>query len=279
MVKLGKYNRLAVVKNVDFGAYLDGGDGVEILLPARYIGSPLQPGDEIEVFIYKDSEGRLIATTEHPYVEVGQFAFLQVSAVNNVGAFLDWGLPTKELLVPYSEQKGKLREGMIVPVYVYVDDATKRIVASAKIEKYLGNSFPEFRQRQEVQALVYTRTEIGYKAVVNNLFSGMIYENEIYRPLEIGETVKAYVKNVRPDGKLDLTLSGTENDRVNELAERIMDRLDREPDRFLPMGDFSTPETIKEVFQCSKKDFKKAIGHLFRDHRITISPAGIKKES
>ncbi|MDE5649577.1 MAG: GntR family transcriptional regulator, partial [Duncaniella sp.] len=147
MVKIGKYNTLKVVKNVDFGVYLDGGEGLEILLPAKYVESPLYPGDEIEVFIYRDSEERLIATTEHPYAQVGEFAFLQVNAVNRIGAFLDWGL-TKQLLVPFSEQKVKMREGMICLVYIYLDDVTKRVVASAKIEKFIGNHYPD--------CLVYT---------------------------------------------------------------------------------------------------------------------------
>lgn len=276
MVQLGKYNSLAVVKNVDFGAYLDGGDGVEILLPARYISSPLQPGDIVDVFVYKDSEGRLIATTEHPYATVGEFAFLQVSAVNNIGAFLDWGLPTKELLLPFREQKSRLREGMVIPVYIFVDDTTKRIVASAKIEKFIGNVLPDLKPHTPVKALIYKRTDIGYKAVVDNLYHGMIYANEIYSPLEIGETIPAFVKAVRPDGKIDLSLTGTENDRVNELSERILSRLHTVPDHFLPVGDSTSPDAIREMFQCSKKDFKKAIGHLYSSRTISIGNGGIK---
>ncbi|MDE6685351.1 MAG: GntR family transcriptional regulator, partial [Duncaniella sp.] len=186
MVKIGKYNTLKVVKNVDFGAYLDGGNGVEILLPARYIGEPLHPGDEIEVFIYKDNEGRLIATTEHPYAQVGEFAFLQVNDVNRMGAFLDWGL-MKQLLVPFSEQTIKLSRGMVVPVYVYLDDASQRVVASAKIDHFLGNCVPRYKVGDSVKALVYKHAEVGYKAIVDNLFHGMFYESELYRPLEIGE--------------------------------------------------------------------------------------------
>ncbi|WP_302318507.1 S1-like domain-containing RNA-binding protein, partial [uncultured Duncaniella sp.] len=152
MVKIGKYNRLRIVKNVDFGAYLDGGDGVEILLPARYIETPLHKDDEIEVFIYRDNEGRLIATTEHPYAQVGEFAFLRVNDVNRMGAFLDWGL-MKQLLVPFSEQRMKLSKGMVVPVYVYLDDASQRIVASAKIEQFLGNKVPKYFLGEKVTAL------------------------------------------------------------------------------------------------------------------------------
>ena len=275
MVKLGKYNTLKVVKNVDFGAYLDGGDGQEILLPSRYIVSPLHPDEEIEVFIYKDNEGRPIATTERPFAQVGEFAFLQVSDVNRHGAFLDWGL-MKELLVPYSEQRMKLSRGMIIPVYVYLDDASQRIVASAKIEKFLGNSIPSYRIGDKVKALVYKRSEMGYKAIVDNLFNGMIYENELYHPLEIGEGINAYVKQVREDGKIDLVLHGNNDGRVETLADEIIDKLNRQPDGYIAMNDSSSPEMIRETFRCSKKDFKKAIGHLYRERMIVITDAGIR---
>ncbi len=275
MVKLGKYNKLKVVKNVDFGSYLDGGNGLEILLPARYISKPLHPGDEIEVFIYRDNEGRPIATTEHPYAQVGEFAFLQVRDVNRHGAFLDWGL-MKELLVPYSEQRIRLSRGMVIPVYVYLDDASQRIVASAKIEKFLGNCVPEYRLGDKVEALVLRRTEQGYKTIVDNLHSGMIYENELYSPLEIGEKVTAYVKQVRNDGKIDLVLHGGDDGRISTLASEVMTRLLDQPDGFLPLNDSSSPEAIRETFHCSKKDYKKAIGSLYRDHAITIEEAGVR---
>lgn len=274
MVKIGKYNRLKVVKLVDFGAYLDGGEGIEILLPAKYIESSLEPGDELEVFIYRDSEERLVATTEHPFAQVGEFAYLQVSAVNRVGAFLDWGL-TKQLLVPFSEQTVKLREGMICLVYVYLDDVTKRIVASAKIDKFLGNKYPAYKIGDKVEALVYKHTDLGYKAIVDNLYHGMVYENDLYAPLVIEEKVTAYVKRVREDGKIDLTMSGANDGRIEKLAKDIIARLKEEPGGFLPLSDNSSPESIKAIFNCSKKDFKKAIGNLYKKKRILISSAGI----
>lgn len=274
MVKIGKYNRLKVVKLVDFGAYLDGGEGIEILLPAKYIESSLEPGDELEVFIYRDSEERLVATTEHPFAQVGEFAYLQVRAVNRVGAFLDWGL-TKQLLVPFSEQTVKLREGMICLVYVYLDDVTKRIVASAKIDKFLGNKYPAYKIGDKVEALVYKHTDLGYKAIVDNLYHGMVYENDLYAPLVIEEKVTAYVKRVREDGKIDLTMSGANDGRIEKLAKDIIARLKEEPGGFLPLSDNSSPESIKAIFNCSKKDFKKAIGNLYKKKRILISSAGI----
>lgn len=276
MLKIGKYNSLRVSRNVDFGAYLEDEEGNEVLLPARYIISPLQPGDDMEVFVYKDSEDRPVATTERPFAEVGEFAYLQVTAVNNVGAFLDWGLIAKELLVPYREQKMKLSRGMVVLVYVYLDDATKRVVASAKIDKFVGNRFPRYRLGEKVEALVYKRTELGYKAIVDNLFHGMIYENELYAPLEIGKRIPAYVKQIRDDGKIDLVLSGGHDGRVDALMEKIVERLKTQPECFLPISDSASPETIRATFQCSKKDFKKAIGHLYRERKIMITDGGIR---
>lgn len=274
MVKIGKYNRLRVVKNVDFGAYLDGGEGVEILLPSRYIAELLHPGDEIEGFIYRDNEGRLTATTEHPFAEVGQFAFLQVTDVNRTGAFLDLGL-MKELLLPFSEQTMRLGPGMVIPVYVYLDDATQRIVASAKIDKHLGNKIPRYHQGEAVKALVLKHTEIGYKCIVDNLFHGLIYESDLYRPLEIGKTVTAYVKNVREDGKIDLLMAGADDGRIDALADDIVSRLGAEPGHYLPLSDSSSPEAIRRTFSCSKKDFKKAIGKLYRQRLISIARDGI----
>ncbi|MCM1522028.1 MAG: S1-like domain-containing RNA-binding protein [Muribaculaceae bacterium] len=275
MVKIGKYNRLKVVKNVDFGTYLDGGSEGEILLPARYVSEPLLPGDELDVFIYRDNENRLIATTEHPYAEVGEFAFLQVTDVNRTGAFLDWGL-MKQLLLPYSEQTMRLSRGMVIPVYVYLDDASRRIVASAKLDKFLGNRVPRYHQGEQVKALVYKHTELGYRAIVDNLFHGFIYQNELYHPLEIGSTVTAYVKNVRDDGKINLIMQGTGDGRLETLAKEIAERLESEQDGWLPLTDSSSPEAIRHAFACSKKDFKKAIGSLYKERKIAILDDGIK---
>jgi len=274
MIKLGKYNTLRVARLVDFGAYLcdPEGDGKipEILLPARYMPDDLRPDDTIDVFVYRDNENRPIATTDEPYATVGEFAFMRVNQVNETGAFLDWGL-MKELLVPFSEQKAKMRRGGVYPVYVYVDDASQRIVASAKVEKFLGNVFPDYKPGQRVRALIYQHTDIGYKAIVNNLHQGLLYENELFRHVEIEEVVEAYVKRVRPDGKIDLTLSSSTRDRLDEIADRILACL-RQPDA-APVSDHTSPEEIRERFECSKKDFKKAVGMLYKKHAITVAPA------
>lgn len=270
MIKLGKFNTMRVVRFVDFGAYLGDPDdekSAEILLPARYMPEDLRPGDTIDVFVYRDNENRPIATTDEPYATVGEFAYMQVNQVNDIGAFLDWGL-VKELLVPFSEQKAKMRPGGIYLVYVYLDDATQRIVASAKIEKFLGNVFPEYKIGQRVRALVYQHTDIGYKAIVDNLHQGLLYENELFRPVELEETVEAYVKRVRPDGKIDLTLSSSTRDRVDEISDRIIEYL-RKPDASA-VSDHLSPEEIRKLFGCSKKDFKKAVGMLYRSHAVSI---------
>ncbi len=270
MIKLGKFNTMRMVRLVDFGAYLGDPDdekSAEILLPARYMPEDLRPGDTIDVFVYRDNENRPIATTDEPYATVGEFAYMQVNQVNDIGAFLDWGL-VKELLVPFSEQKAKMRPGGIYLVYVYLDDATQRIVASAKIEKFLGNVFPEYKIGQRVRALVYQHTDIGYKAIVDNLHQGLLYENELFRPVELEETVEAYVKRVRPDGKIDLTLSSSTRDRVDEISDRIIEYL-RKPDASA-VSDHLSPEEIRKLFGCSKKDFKKAVGMLYRSHAVSI---------
>lgn len=269
MIKIGENNKLKVVRPVDFGVYLDGGEAGEILMPAKYISSPLSPGDEVDVFVYTDSEDRLVATTERPFARVGEFAFLQVLQVNRVGAFLDWGLPAKNLLVPFAEQKAKMCPGGIYLVYVYLDHTTKRVVASSKIEKYIGNVVPRYTPGDKVSALVFEHTSIGYRCIVDNLHYGMIYDNEVFRPIEVENTVEAYVRQVREDGKIDLTLADKASVRTDSLSERVYNAIVEAGGR-LPMSDKSSPEEIRERFQCSKRDFKQAIGHLFRDRRILL---------
>lgn len=268
MLKIGNYNTLEVVKLVDFGVYLDGGNGLEILLPTRYIDKPLHIGDKIEVFIYTDSEDRLIATTLRPLATVGEFAFLRVQQVNKIGAFVDCGL-AKDILVPFREQKMRMIQGRNYLVYLYLDDASKRIAASSKIDKFLNNIYPEYKKGQPVQALVYRKNEIGYNVIVNNLHSGMIYDNEIFANINIGDYVTAYVKNVRDDGKIDLTLSDQIENRIDALSERILKYM-MINNGSLGVNDNSSPEEIKATFGCSKKDFKKAIGNLYKARKIKI---------
>lgn len=274
MINIGKYNRLRVARFVDFGAYLTDDSDNEVLLPARYVPADAAVGDEIEVFVYNDSEDRPVAVTEHPFACVGDFAFLQVAQVNKIGAFLDWGVP-KHILVPFSEQRVRMEEGGIYPVYVYLDHLTKRVVASAKLEKFLGNVMPEYQPGDKVNALVWQHTPLGYKVIVDNLFQGMIYDNEVYAPLEIEQTITAYVKAVRDDNKIDLTMGDKAANRVAGIADEIIDRLGRESGK-LNLTDSSSPEDIKDAFRCSKKDFKKALGKLYKEHKIIITDDHIR---
>lgn len=269
MVQIGKRNKLKVSRLVDFGAYLEADYGKEILLPKRYITVPLKPGDEVDVVVYTDSEDRPAASTETPLAYVGDFAFLDVVAVTKVGAFLDWGLP-KDLLVPFSEQKSRMREGGSYLVYLYLDHATGRVTASAKIDKFIGNVIPEYANGQKVNVLVFDRNDVGYRCIVDNLHYGILYDDEVYVPLHKGERMEAYVKQVRPDGKIDLMLGARADVRTNTLAERIYKVLVAKGGK-LHISDKSSPEEIKDAFQCSKKDFKKAVGHLLKEGKIGIS--------
>lgn len=259
---------MIIRRMVDFGAYLSRPDEEEeILIPGRYLPEGAAVGDELNVFVYNDSEDRPIATTDHPYATVGEFAYLEVTQVNDVGAFLDWGIP-KDILVPFTEQRIRMRRGGIYLVYLYLDKKTNRVVASSKIDKFLGNVYPDYKPGQRVEALVIDHTEIGYKVIVDNLHKGMIYSNEIFRAIEVEETVTAYVKQVRDDGKIDLTLNDKAVRRQSALADRILAYIS-EPGA-TPVGDKTAPEVIEMVFSCSKKDFKKAVGHLYKEHRIEI---------
>lgn len=274
MYEIGNYNTLRVVKLVSFGVYLDGGEGKEILLPTRYVPKGVKVDDEIQVFIYHDNEGRLIATTLRPKAVVGEFAFMRVKSVNDTGAFLDWGL-MKDLLVPFKEQKMTMREGKWYLVYVHLDHLTGRIVASARIEKFLGNVPPVYQLNQEVDLLVADDTEIGYKVIVDNLHWGMIYHNQVFQRLERGEHLKGYVKEVREDDKLDISLQPLGYQKIDGISQRILNALQMK-EGFLPVHDKSDPEEIYSLFRCSKKAFKQAIGSLYKQRLITIEKEGIR---
>lgn len=273
MIKIGKTNNLKVVKKVDFGLYLDGGESGEILLPKRYVDESMEVGDELDVFIYCDSEDRLVATTEKPLIEVGEFGLLKAVEVNRVGAFMEWGLQ-KDLLVPFREQSQEIRVGGSYVVYAFLDNATKRIVGSTKLNKYVGNRIPRYSEGDTVDILAVHKTDLGYKVIVDNLFWGMIYNNDLFDPLSPGDRIPAYVKTVREDGKIDVTLRERGGERVFQLANRIMGYL-RDTGGEMALSDSSSPEEIKAVFQCSKKDFKKALGYLYKKGKILIADGGV----
>lgn len=273
MIKIGKTNNLKVVKKVDFGLYLDGGESGEILLPKRYVDESMEVGDELDVFIYCDSEDRLVATTEKPLIEVGEFGLLKAVEVNRVGAFMEWGLQ-KDLLVPFREQSQEIRVGGSYVVYAFLDNATKRIVGSTKLNKYVGNRIPRYSEGDTVDILAVHKTDLGYKVIVDNLFWGVIYNNDLFDPLSPGDRIPAYVKTVREDGKIDVTLRERGGERVFQLANRIMGYL-REAGGGMTLSDSSSPDEIKAVFQCSKKDFKKALGYLYKKGKILIADGGV----
>lgn len=268
MAQLGKVNTLKIARKTDFGLYLEDNDGNEILLPKRYVTNDMQIGDDIEAFIYKDSEDRIVATTETPKAQVGEFALLKVVATNKMGAFLDWGLQ-KDILVPFREQKMRMEIGRSYVVYVYVDYNSDRIVASAKLDKFLDNRPAEYNQGDAVNIIVVQQTDLGYKVIIDNLHSGMIYHNEIFKDLKIGDRLDAFIKNVREDGKIDVTLADRADRRTLELADKVLMYLMKN-NRRMPITDKSSPEAIKAIFECSKKDFKKAIGHLYKKKLIML---------
>lgn len=274
MVEIGRFNTLTVVKIVDFGIYLDGGERGEILMPKEYVPDNCFPDDEIKAFVYFDSEDRIIATTEVPYVQVGEFAFMKVVATSSVGAFLDWGL-RKDLLVPFREQRDPMAEGKSYLVYAYVDKASDRIVASTKIDKYLDQVFPDYTPNQEVDILVARKTDLGYAVIVNNAHWGLIYDNEIFQRLKIGQRLKGYIKRVRDDEKIDVSLQPSGFAKIEGIAGEVLEKL-KDYGGVLDISDKSDPEEIYNLFGCSKKNYKKALGTLLKQGLIVIGEKEIK---
>lgn len=273
-IKLGEYNHLTVTKQVDFGMYLDGGDEGEILLPSRYVPEGCKPGDELEVFIYLDSEERPVATTLTPKAKVGDFAFLEVAWVNQYGAFLDWGL-MKDLFCPFREQKMKMEKGKGYIVHVHTDDESYRIMASAKVEHYLDNTMPEYKRGEEVDLLVWQKTDLGFKVIINNRHGGLVYRDRVFRDIHTGDRLKGYIDNVRKDGKIDVTLQPTGKRQTAEFGETLLQYL-KDNGGACDLGDKSAAEDIYSRFGVSKKVFKKAVGDLYKKRLITIGDNGIK---
>ena len=272
-IELGKYNQLEVVKEVDFGLYLDGSDDGEILLPSRYVPEGTKVGDMLNVFIYLDNEERLVATTLDPYAQVGQFAYLEVAWVNQYGAFLNWGL-MKDLFVPFREQKLKMQVGRKYIVHVHLDEESYRIMASAKVEHFLSDEKPEYNAGEEVDILIWQRTDLGYKAIIDNKFSGLLYENEIFQPINVGMQMKAFIKQVREDGKIDLELQQGGMKKVKDFSDTLLAYI-KEQRGFIRFTDKSDAEQIYNTFGVSKKTFKKAVGDLYKQRLIVLEPNGI----
>ena len=274
MVEIGKMNSLRIVKEVDFGLYLDGGTKGEILLPKRYVPEQYEIDGLLDVFIYTDSEDRIIATTEKPFAMVGDIAFLEVVAVNEIGAFLNWGL-VKDLLVPFREQRSKMQVGEFHIVAVYLDEESERIAASAKLDEFLEQTSDNYEEGQEVFLQVWSKTPIGFKVIINDSHLGMLYKDEVFQNLERGQRMKGYVKKVREDKKIDLTLHKPGFGKVDDLGDKILKKLKSEGG-FIAVTDKSHPELIYSVFGESKKTFKKAIGGLYKKRMVILEKGGIR---
>lgn len=274
MAQIGKLNHLEVLKELDFGIYLDGGDLGEILMPKRYVPEGTMLGDYLEAFIYLDSEDRLLATTEKPLAQVEEFALLEVVSVTSVGAFLNWGLP-KDLFVPFCEQRQPMEEGKKYLVYLYLDVNSKRIAASSKIEQFLDNIPVDYDENEDVDLIIVNETDLGYNAIIDNSHLGILYKNEVFQPLKPGDKVQGYIKKIRTDGKIDLRLEKIGYEKISGFTDKIIFELEHKGG-FLPLNDKSTPEEIYKAFKISKKNFKVAIGALYKKRLITIADDGIR---
>ncbi|MBC3413641.1 GntR family transcriptional regulator [Pseudomonas sp. SWRI51] len=277
MALLGRYNSLQIVKHVEFGLYLDGGADGEILLPRRYFpkDAELELDDWLNVFIYLDSEDQLIATTEKPKMQVGEFASLKVKDINGSGIFLDWGL-SKDLLMPYSEESRPLKVGDYCVVHAYLDKRTRRPTATAKLDRYLDTTPADYKAGQPVELLVAGETPMGFKAIINNRHWGLIHKNEVFKFLRSGMHEKGFIKEVRHDGKIALSLQPVGQALAEGLNEQIMQRLDA-AGGVLPVCDKSDPAVISQMFNVSKGNFKKAIGALFKQGLIVIHDDRIER--
>lgn len=303
LIKLGDYNTLKMTRTAEranphafggketFGIFLDGGDEGEILMPEKYVPRDVQPGDNIRCFVYLDQDERLIATTEQPLACVGDFAYLECTWVNEYGAFLNWGV-MKDLFCPFHEQKRKMEVGRSYIVYIHIDSESYRIVATAKIDKYLadpttalspqfpstpsGPSTPQppLAPHAQVSLLVWQKTDLGFKVIINNRYGGLVYQDQIFQPIHTGDRLTGYIQNIRPDGKIDVSLQPTGRRQTRDFASTLLDWL-REHDGHCQLGDKSDPNDIKEVFHVSKKVFKRAIGDLYKHRLITLSDEGI----
>ena len=274
MVEIGTFNQLQVVKQVDFGVYLDGGELDTILLPRRYVPEGCEIGDWLDVFLYFDSDDLLIATTEKPKVKVGDCEMLTVVDINHAGAFMDWGLP-KDLLVPYNEQQKPMEVGYSYVVYVFHDQNSDRIAASTKLNHHLDEETVWLKPRQQVNLLIAGRTDLGYKAVIDNKYLGLIFRADAFRPLKIGEQLPGFVKNIRADGKIDLVISQSTLQGDHDLGEQIIRHL-QEMGGESQVSDKSDPEEIYRLFKVSKKKYKQALGTLYKSKRILIEPGKVK---
>lgn len=278
-LRIGDFNTLTISKSADFGLYLDAGDPEqggwgEVLLPARYVPADCEVGDSLSVFIYFDSEDRLIATTDTPKAKVGEFAYLRVLDVNRAGAFLDWGLP-KDVLVPYAEQSKAMRKGAFYIVYLYQDEESERITASTKLKRFLDRTAKNYRVGDKAEGLIMAETDLGYKVIINHQHTGMLYANEVFTLLKVGQKVEVIVHKIRDDDKLDLRLPQPDKKDLSELEQQIMQRLQANHG-VLALGDKTPPEAIYHSLNVSKKNFKRAVSRLYKARLIIVEAERIR---
>ncbi len=274
MIQIGQYNTLKVVKKVDFGMYLDGGEAGEILLPKRFVPDGLKEEDELEVFLYHDSDDRIIATTQKPHGVAGDTVLLKVVGQTRQGAFLDWGL-MKDVFLPLSQQTSRIFDDEYYLVKLYIDERTGRIAATQRIERDLSNDELTVKEKQPVDLVIYQRTDIGYKVIINNKHLGVLHYNEVFRELEIGDKEKGFIKTIREENKIDVSLGVPGYKKVESETDKIL-RLLKENNGYLPYHDKSDPEEIYEFFGISKKVFKMTTGALYKQRLIEFTQTGIK---
>ncbi len=275
MIEQGNQVELNILKRAGVGLYLSDDSGEEVLLPNKYCTEDMKPGEKALVFIYRDSEGRKVATTQTPLILLHQFALLKVSAVTDVGAFLDWGLD-KDLMVPFREQKQKMEEGRWYIVYLDLDQLTDRLFASNRVERYLQNDELSVKEGDEVALVVQQKTDLGYAVIINHKHKGLIFDNEVFKEVRIGDRLKGYVKKVREDKKIDVSLQAIGYRGANDTNSELILKLLADHDGFLPITDKSSPEEISTQFGISKKAFKKSLGALYKQRLIEIQSTGIR---
>lgn len=280
-VKIGDYNTLKVKELAKregvgevFGLYLEGGKEGDILMPQKYVPEGTKPGDMVDVFVYLDQEERAVATTEKPLAKVGDFTYLECSWVNEYGAFLNWGV-TKDLFCPFHEQKKKMEIGESYIVYIYIDEESYRLVASAKVEHFFNDEHAHYKHGDPVDLLIWQKTELGFKVIIDNQYPGLLYEDQIFQYIHTGDRLKGYISRVRADGKIDVALQQTGLRRINSFSDELLQYL-KDHDGVCDLGDKSEADDIYQRFHVSKKVYKKAVGDLYKKKLITVSPLSIK---
>ncbi|HHE0447775.1 TPA: S1 RNA-binding domain-containing protein [Vibrio parahaemolyticus] len=275
MIKIGQINSLEVIKKADFGVFLDGDDYGSVLLPNKHVPEGTELGDHIEVFLYFDSESQLAATIDKPIAQVGEWGLMKIEGINQTGAFVNWDIKEKDLLIPFSEQRARFTAGQNILVYVYTDKASGRIVGTTKFNKWLDKTPANYEVNEEVDLIIAERSQLGYKAIVNGKHWGMIFPSDVFGKLFIGKKLKGYIKQVREDGKIDLSLQKVGVAKMDDLSSKIIDLLEKKGG-FLPLNDKSSPEAIFDAFRTSKGTYKKTIGGLYKQGKIVIEKDGIR---